>query len=530
MEIRIKSLATALALLTIVLFAGCIGQEEEVTRTTLVIAQPNEPEILDVQQTFWSDIPNQLICQPLVDFSLDLTEIVPDMIESYDVSNDGLVITFHLMEGLKFSNGQPLDAQAVADAFWRYKEISPYAPDMEPIIEMNVIDETTIEVVNSAPPAFMWAVLASTYGAVWDAEAAAEMGDEAFGTDPVGSGPFKLKEWVHGSHITVERNENYKTNLPLVQNKGAPYLEEIKIRFIPEDLTRVSELEAGSVDLITGVPSSEVARLSDLPEIDMLDSPTPGYSYLGINNQKPPFDDVRVRRALAMAMDRDAIVTTLTGTVEPQWSFLAPAMICYSDEMEQYAKTQYSFNLEAAKALLSDAGWVDTNDDDIVDKDGEPFTAELLVPTDDPPRLKIGVVVQAMLQKLGIDASIATYEFSYIRDIIREGNYDLSLVRFSWSDPDILIYVFTDEGSNYVHYQNPDVHQKLLDARSIMDLGDRTAKYEEVQRQLIDDVAGVPLFSRLDYIAVRTWVTDLVHHRLYGNLYFNDVTIKEEEE
>lgn len=555
MRTRMQVFVTVAAIVTLVLLPGC-GPKAEPTatpttappaapppteppptepptpppaRTQFIIAMAEEPDVMDTQQASWTAQPHTWISQPLVSFDMQLENLVPDLAESWEISADGKVVTWKLPEGYKYSNGDALDAQALADAWGRYKEISVYAEDLAPIIETNVIDETTLEVVHDNPPAFMWFVLATDYGAPWDAAEAARVGDEQFGRKPVASGPFKLKEWVEGSHLLLERNDNYQTNMPFVENQGPPHLEEVLIRFIPEALTRLSELEAGTVDAITDVPVSEVARLQEDPEIQVLDAPTAGMSYLVFNNQRPPFDDVQVRGAVASAINREDLVTALAGTVDPQYAFLAPAQIGYSEEMQQYAKDLHPSDVEAAKALLEEAGWTDTDGDGIVEKDGQPFTAELLVPTDDPVREKIGVVVQAQLQAIGLDASIATYESAYIRDLCEEGEYDLALQRVSWNDPDILIYMVTDQGRNYPHYQNPEIEEKLVEARYIMDLEERTGTYAEVQKTLIDDVVYIPLFSRKDYLAVRSWVKDLVYHRLLaGTIFLNDVTIVEE--
>ncbi|TFG72123.1 MAG: hypothetical protein E4H27_03235 [Anaerolineales bacterium] len=499
------------------------------TKSQLIVAMADEPEGLDGQQIDWETQVHYWISQPLVSFNLELKALVPDLAESWDISEDGKVITWKIPEGYTYANGDPLDAQAVNDAWNRFKEISPYSEDMAPIIEMNVIDETTLEVIHDNPPAFMWANMVTIYGAPWDAAEATLVGDESFGRDPVASGPFTLKEWVEGSYLLLERNENYRTNLPFVENKGPAHLEEVMIRFIPEDLTRISELEAGTVDIITNVPSFEVARLKQDPNYQVYEFPTAGMTYLTINNQRSPFDDVRVRGALAAAMNRDDLVTVLAGTVDPQYSFLAPAQISYSEDMEQYAKSLHPYDVEAAKALLADAGWTDSDKDGFVDKDGQPLIAEMLLPTDDPVADKIGVVIQAQLQAIGIDVSIATYESSYIWDITGEGDFDLAIQRFIWNDPDILIYMVTDQGGNECQYLNPEIEDQFLAARYIMDPDERTAAYEDIQKTLIDDVAYVPLFSRKDYIAARISVKNLVFHgMLYGQLYLNDTIIIEE--
>jgi peptide/nickel transport system substrate-binding protein len=501
------------------------ASEPTATRGQLVIAMAEEPEVLDVQQAGWSSLPHQILSQAPVMYDLEMKQLVPGWVESWDVSEDGKVIVFHLPEGYMYSNGDPLDAQALADTWWRYKdpELSMYPEDLEPIAETNVIDETTLEVVFSDPPAAMWAVLVSEWGAPWDVAEAERIGDDEFGRHPVASGPFKLEEWVEGSQMLLSRNENHRTKLPFLENQGPPYLDEVLVRFIPEALTRVSELEAGTVDVILDVPTSELARLRDHPEIEVLEASAPGISYLAINHARAPLDDVLVRSAIAAAINRDDIVSTLEGTAQAQHSFLAPAQVCYSQEVETYAKERHAFDVDAAKALLTQAGWTDTDGDGVVDKDGTPLAVEMLVPPDDPMREKIGVVVQAQLKAIGLDVSIVNLPSDYILSTLADGDYDLALDEVVWSDPDALAYIY-----DYPNYSNPDVEDKLDQGRYTMDLAERTALYSEIQTQLIDDVFSVPLFARSEYIGIRTWVKDLVvHGPLYGTLHLNDVTIVE---
>jgi len=498
------------------------------TRKQIVLAAPYEPDGLDMQQVKWTLLSvHSQMTQPVLTFDPETGELIGDWVESLEISEDGKLLTFHLREGQKFSNGDPADAQALADSWWRYKDISPYAADISPIIEMNVIDDVTLEAVTDNPAPFMWAVMVTGYLSPWNVDVANQIGDDQFHREAVSNGPFKLVEWVSGSHILLERNEYYSSDLPFLQN-SSPAIEEVLVRFIPEDLTRVSELEAGSVDFIEDVPFSEVESLEANPDIDLIPYPAPGMNYLSFNHQRPPFDDVLVRRAIAMAINRDDISTVLSGMVEPQYSFLVPSQMCYSEEMQQYAKEYYPYDVEAAKALLAEAGWTDTDGDGIVDKDGEPFTAELKVPTDDPQIAPAGVVIQNQLREIGLDISIATYEANYIRGLCEEGECELALTQWSWPDPDILIYHVTDQGGNYNQYQNPELEQLLLDGRYIMDQGERTANYAKAQKILIDDVAYVPLIVRVDLFAARNWVKNLLIHPLVpSSLYLNDVIIED---
>ncbi len=529
MKSRYHILVLVSLVLVILITSACqpgTGAAEE-GRKQLIIAQVDEPPNLDSQQANWTTLPHYMISQPLLMFSLDMSELVPDLATSWEISDDGLIITWHLPEGYTYSNGDPLDAQALKDSWERYKEISPYAADLEPIVEMNVIDETTLETKNSVSPAFMMAVLASDYGSPWDAAEAGKIGDEAFGRTPIGSGPFYLKEWVEGSHMILARNENFKTLLPFLENKGPAYLEEIKIRFIPEDLTRASELEAGTVDIVLDLPVSEVERFKNNPNVVVYETKTPGYAYVVFNHYRPPFDDVKLRMAVSMAINRDELLKTLDNTVEAQYSYLAPAMLCYSEEMQQKAKDQYAFNVENAKAMLAEAGWSDTNDDGVVDKDGQPLAVTLVNSSDDVRRDKIGPVIKAQLEAIGIAVEINMYAGGADREVFLSGDYDIGLNRTSWPDPDILTYIVGLSGDNYAHYASDAVDAKLEEARYIMDLDARTEKYNEVQQILIEDVVFVPLYSPLSYSGVRKEVKGLVYHTNYGLIYLNDVTIEE---
>lgn len=529
----IKNIAITTVILTVFL-QGCIGQEEVAERKQLIIAMPLEVDVLDTQQAFWSDVPNSLISQPLVTYDMNMENLVPDLAESWKIEDGGKKITFVLPEGYKYSNGDPLDAQALKESWERYKRISPFGSELEKWgdIAANVLDDTTLELVCSKPPASTWADIVTDYGSPWDAAEAERIGDEEFAKNPVASGPFKLKEWVYGSHMLLERNDNYRTNLPWIDNEGPVYLDEVMIRFIPEDLTRLSELEAGSVDIITQIPTSEVDRIKNHPDIQVFEAPTPGYSFLAFNHERSPFNDVRVRRAIAQAINRDDLVTTLSNTVEPRYSILAPAQIAYDPAIDEYGKEFYPHDIEAAMALLEDAGWTDTDGDGVVDKDGQPFTAELMHPSDDPLHQKIGVVVQAQLQEIGIDVNLVSYESGFIDDAVGAGNYDLALTRWSWGDPDLYYtvdwYVRTGDGLS-VDYN--DLLEQLSEARYVGDFDERTRVYADIQKILIQEVVWVNLFTRTNYIGIRNWVQNvIVHGPLYGKIYLEDVVIAQDED
>jgi peptide/nickel transport system substrate-binding protein len=510
-------------LLGVVILALGLGAAEAERGGKLVVGMVDEPDTLDPQQAFWTTTIHDSIVQPLIQYDFE-GNVVPDLAK-WEVSEDGKVITFYILPGAKFSNGDPVNAEAVKKSIERYKAISPYAADFDPIKEMEVVDEYTLKLIHDVPPAFMIAVLTTNYGAPVNVKVAEEVGDEAFGRETIGSGPFKLKEWVHGSHIVVERNDYYQTYLPLVENTGPPYLDEVEFRFIPEDLTRIAELEAGTVDMIFGVPTAEVRRIKEDPKFQMWETLAPGITYLVFNTRRPPFDDALVRQAVAMSIDRRPIVTILDEVVIPYHSLLSPAQISYSKEVEEWAKERFPYDPERSKELLAQAGWTDTDGDGVVDKDGVPFSVVLLSPVDDPLRAKIDVIILTQLEAIGIDVEIQEFEFSYIRQKMREGDFDMGLGRYSWSDPDILYYAFVIEPT-YSGWINPEVTALLEEARYIMDTEKRRETYAQAQKIILENAPYVPLFVRKSYMAAWDYVKGLVVHPLYGSPFFNDVTLE----
>jgi peptide/nickel transport system substrate-binding protein len=342
----------------------------------------------------------------------------------------------------------------------------------------------------------------------------------------VGSGPYKLVEWVRGSHVVLERNEYYKTNIPFVKNKGPnPYIDKVIIRFIPEDLTRIAELEAGRVHIVRGVPLTEVKRLKENPNIQLYETLSPGIHYIMVNVLKEPLNDVRVRKAIMLAINRDEIATVLEGNVVPWYSFLSPTNLCFNKTVEELAEKLYAYNLEKAKELLKEAGWVDTDGDGIVDKNGVPLKLTLLSAVDDPALKKAAPLIQAHLAKIGIAIEIKEYTYDYVRSLTREWNFELALRRFSWADPDILIYLVHSEYGNYT-YSNPEVDRLLELGRGVVDMTERTKVYSKVQEILLEDLPLIPLFVLKEYTAVSKNVKGLIVLPPYGTLIINDAWIE----
>ncbi len=497
------------------------------TRARLIIADMFVPDILDGQQSGGGyPLSHELISQPLLRYDPETTSFVPDLVESFSVSADGKTMTVRLPAGYTYANGDALDAQALADTINRYVAVSPYSFDYDGLQEVRVVDATTAEIVNAIGFNVMYPAFITSFGASWNVAAAAAAGDEAFAANPVASGPFQIKTpWAPGQDLELSRNDRYSTRMPFVQNKGPVHLEEVLVRFITDGQTRANELEAGSVDIAAGLPASAARAMEGDPRYQIIKTVLPGMTGIALNTSRAPFDDLNVRKAIALAMLGEELEVALNGNMTAEYGFVTPDMIAYDPAAQAYAQANYGFDAEAASELLAEAGWSDTDGDGIVDKDGAPFSVEFLVDSGSIIETDAAPVVQAQLKAAGIDIRIAQHDMTYILDTMGAGDFDLGFSGYIWVDPDILTYRFT-EGASPSQFAPAELADMLNVAREAADLSARTAAYLDIQKYLLDQMPVVPLMSENLYIGARAWVRGLVL-TAPGRLVLSDVTIVE---
>ena len=495
--------------------------DNKVDNSVLTIAIQDEVESCDIQQIGWENVVQALIYEPLVVFSPDLSEIQPAFAESYTVAEDGSYIEFVLPADAKFSNGDVCDAEAVKASVERFLAISEYAGDLDAVESVEVVDAQTIRYHLSGPAPYMWASLTSTYGGVNDVAVAETMSDDAFNRQPVTNGPYYVEEWAQGSQVTLKRNEYYKTNNPNVTNQGIYAFDTIVVRFIPDEFTRVSELESGDVDIIYDVPTASIADLEGNPDINTYIYKQAGVSYLNMQTEKGLTADIKVREALAHAVDREEVATALDGVVTPTFGFISEAQAGYSASKEAELSEKLAYDPELSKSLLAEAGWTDTNGDGFVDKDGQNLSFEMLIPSDRASVKAAAPVIQNQFKAVGVDAQIREYEGAYIKQLMREDNYVMGGRNYVWNDADILYYVFT-EASGYP-WDDPAVTAALVKAREENDTVARVAAYEEAQDLLVGNYKAISLFADNYCIATKGDISGLVVTN-DGRSWFHDVT------
>lgn len=489
----------------------------------LVVGAAAESMGLDPQQMPGFGFDVNMLYEPLVVLNAEGTAYVPALCESMTYSEDGKTIIFKIPADLTFPNGDALDAAAVKASFERLIQIAPLKHLYMIIQSIEAPDAQTVVITCMMQPSAMMSVISSPLSAVMDAAVATALGDQAFLTGAVGYGPYTVGEWNRGNYMLLQANPNYKTNNPMVQNHGAFYIDSIRVRYIPSAFTRVSELEAGTVDLIFDVPVDSVASLQSNPDVTVLESPTTALFYAAINSNR--VTDVNVRTALNLAINRDEIVAAIGGAALPTYGPLLPNWIGGTQAVEDEFKAALSYDQQKALSLLAAAGYADSDGDSILDKDGTPLMLTMYITSGAADVETAATVMQAQLKAVGIDLQVKTVDMAMAVQTAQAGDYDLFIWSCGWSDANIFTYTFTQEVFQMMA-NSPDyaqLQQLTAQADFNNDITARQASYAAAAELVLNYVPMISLYNPVNYMAYRNTLTGI--QAVNGAIYLNDAQI-----
>ena len=429
----------------------------------------------------------------LVKYDTDLT-VIGDLARSWEVSADGLMITFHLKQGVLWEDGVEFTAADVKfgfDTIVNPETPTAYAEDFRQVTKFEIIDTYSFRVTYEKP----FAPALTSWGNLTVLPKHLLEGKPITKNDltrkPLGLGPFRFKEWAAGEKIVMEANKTYF--------EGRPYLDSYIYRFIPDAATLFLELQSGTIDLMTLTPL-QYTRQTDTEyfkkNFQKFKYPLFTYVYLAFNFQHPWFQDKRVRQAIAHGIDKQEIVDgVLLGLGDPATGPYVPNTWPYNPHVKKY-----DFNQGEAKRLLAEAGWRDTDGDGILDRDGKPFEFTVLVGMGNPVRLNSAAIIQWRLEQIGIKMNIRVLEWStLINEFIDKRRFEAVLLGWSIGlDPDqydIWHSSKTHEKElNFISYKNPEVDMLLEQGRRTFDTAERKKIYGRMQEVLAEDAPYVFLY------------------------------------
>jgi peptide/nickel transport system substrate-binding protein len=491
----------------------------------IVAAVPSEIEGTDMTQVpTHTDLVHGLISTPPISLGLKNDQVLPWAAKAVQVSPDGREIRLTFDRGLLFSNGVPVTAEAVKRSIERYKKLSPYGFDWDPVREI-VVDGDTLVLRLPKPAPGLMVVLGSVYAAPVEVGAAQQMGDAAFNRKAVSYGPFVVGEWVDGSHITLVRNDKYREFLPLVRNRGPSRISRVTVRFIPEAFTRVSELRAGRVHLIAGVPDDLVPALRDDRNITVHDFLAPNVRHLQMHTERFPFQDRRVRLAAAHIVDRDKLAGALNNTIQPVFGLVGEAMMSHDAATEAELSRTFATNVDRARELLREAGWA-PGPDGIFAKDGRRLRFVLSLSTEAVDK-KAAPVLQAQFREAGMEVELREFDARALRARIEAKDYDMVLRNWTWLDPGGVWPGNLRSDGRFTQWSHPEVDALIDAAIPVPDPAERARRWGALSRRVWQDVPVVPLWSNRTFVAARRTVTGLVLS-VDGRMHFQDLAVGSE--
>lgn len=426
-----------------------------------------------------------LIYNGLVKYDKDLN-VVGDLAESWEVSQGGLVINFHLRKGIRWQDGKPFTAD---DVLYTYRvTIDPktptaYSGDFLKVKKAEVIDPYTFRATYDRPFA---PALTSWSTAILPKHLleGADITRTPLSRRPVGTGPYMIKEWVTGQKIVLVSNPDYW--------EGRPYIDGYIMRIIPDMATMFLELRAGGIDRMDLTPLQFTRQTEtgffrkNFRKYRYLSF---SYTYLGYNLKNPLFADKRVRQAIAYAIDKDEIVQgVLLGLGKEATGPYKPGTWAYNPHVRRYP-----YDPAKARELLAEAGWTDRNGDGFLEKDGKAFSFEIITNQGNEVRKKTAEIIQRRLADVGIEAKIRIIEWAaFVKEFINKRKFDVTIL--GWTiplDPDIYdVWHSSKTGPdelNFISYKNAEVDRLLERGRSTFDMKLRKKCYDRVQEILAEE-------------------------------------------
>lgn len=436
------------------------------------------------------------IFETLISYGYD-NEIIPQLAEAWEVSDDGLVWTFHLRQGVRFHDGTAFDAQAARFALEMHNRKHPgHCGDL---VAIKAIDHYRLQITHAEPFAPLlyelgWFLFSMAAPSAFDAEGNI--------IEAIGTGPFKAQHWVPDEELVLVRNDDYWGK--------RPRLEKITLKKIPDPATRIMALQAGEIDMIIdsgGVLPDDMEMLAHDPEIRVLQTPQCMSHYLILNCRIPPFNDPDARRAMHNAIDRQAIVEDLLGVGKVATSILPTCVVEW-----HHPSCMTPYDPDRAGALMRAAGFGDNNGDGFLDKGGNELHLTILLTTQQVamgPNRILAEHIQDKLRAIGIRSEISVLEKgAYYAAVNRGENHHILLGAYPFLGPHNVLYrSFHSKGDWNLRgnfYCNRRMDDLLELGKRTMDKPARKTLYDEVQQLACRDAVIMPLFEAVLINAVRS--------------------------
>ncbi len=428
---------------------------------------------------------NGMVYNGLVRYDKNL-QIEGELAESWEISADNLTITFHLRKNVTWHDGAPFTSADVKFNYQLYVDPqtpTAYAESFKQVAKVETPDPYTFIVHYNkpyAPALISWAMSIHPKHLL----EGDDITKSPLARKPIGTGPYRFVEWLGGEKIVLESNPDYY--------EGQPHIKRIVFRIIPDISTQFLELQTGSLDFM-GLSPLQFDRQTDTPAFKRLYNKYRylnfGYTYLGYNLNRPLFQDKRVRQALAYAINKQELIDgVLLGYGSVATGPYKPDTWVYNGAVKKY-----TYDPDKSRQLLAEAGWHDTDDDGVLDKDGKKFAFTIVTNQGNDLRSKTGEIIQRRFKEVGVKVNLRIIEWAtFLKEFINPGNFDATILGWTGGpEPDQYnIWHSSKTGPrelNFIGFKNSEVDQMLEQGRRVFDQHQRKVKYDRFQEILAEE-------------------------------------------
>jgi peptide/nickel transport system substrate-binding protein len=427
---------------------------------------------------------NDQVFNGLVKYDKDI-KVVGDLAERWTIENKGKTITFYLRKGVKWHDGVEFTAD---DCLFTYQKFidpnvaTPYSSSYMDVKKAEAVSRYVFRVTYKEP--FAPALESWAAGMIpKHLLEGKDLNTDPYNRRPVGTGPYRFKEWIAGQKIVLEPNDDYF--------EGRPNIDQFIFRIIPDSSTMFQELLSGGTDMM-GLNPLQYIRKSETRRIRenyvKFRYPANAYTYLGYNLQNPLFKEIRVRQALSYAINRQGIIDgILLGIGRPCTGPFSTVSWAYNPNVKSYPHDP-----ELARRMLAEAGWIDTNNDGVLDRNGKPFRFTIMTNQGNTERIRTAEIMQQNLKAVGINVNIRVMEWQAFLEQIDKSSFDAIILGWSMGrDPDLYDIWHsskTKKGEyNFIHYSNPEVDRLLVEGRRTFDIEKRKKIYYRIHEILAEE-------------------------------------------
>ena len=533
-----KKVLMLIAHVTMVIFllAGCGEAAPKAPQGEKILIEGKGGDCVTLDPFNATDIASWRVARQIYDTLVGFEEasfnLTPSLATSWETSEDGTIYIFTLREGVKFHDGTDFNADAVVfntERWWdesheyhngTFGNVVNFFGGFKGdpacrILDVQALDKYRVQFTLSGVfPAFLARLTDPSLGII--SPAAIKKHGKAIGQNPVGTGPFAFQAWIPNDSITLAKNTEYWQN-------GLPKLDKLIFKVIPDNTARLIALQAGEIDIMDSLNASDLKVVNANSKLQLITRPAINCGFFWFNMTVAPFDNVKVRRAVCMAIDRQGLIDSIYGGLAiPAKSILSPSSWAYNDDI-----VDYEYDPKAAKALLDEAGYPDGFSTQIWVR-GEPRAYF-------PQPQKMAQSMQADLAEIGINATIVTYDGPTYSNYVYGAEYTMAAWGTGGSDPDpslaishyfIKTYAETKVASNAARYINDEVSELLERARNILDQEERTELYRRAQQIIHDDAPVLTMFHTNSLMAAADYVKNYTPFTDYYELYLNVDIVK----